>query len=103
MSPKQVELALKKQRLQLQIASQRDALAQYAVGLEPAFVAADGVRSAFHWLRRNPAVLVATGVAIGVARPKAVWRWATRGVLIWRSWLRLRSGLDRLDAIIASR
>ncbi|MRR52376.1 MAG: hypothetical protein EG825_15965 [Rhodocyclaceae bacterium] len=103
MSPRQLELALKKQRLQLQIVSQREALALHVAGLQPVFTAADQAQRATHWLRRNPETLVAVAVAVLVARPKVVWRWLGRGVLAWRAWARLRGGLDRVESFLASR
>jgi hypothetical protein len=103
MSPKQLELALKKQRLQLRIADQREAVAQHVAGLHPLFATADQLRCAGRWLRRNPEVLVAVAVAVLVARPTFIWRWLGRSVLAWRVWTRLRGGLGRLESFLATR
>lgn len=103
MSPQHLELALKKQRLQLQIANQREALAHHVAGLQPLFTAADQAQNVGRWLRRHPEAVAATAVAVLVARPKVVWRWLGRGVFAWRAWARLRGGLGRLESLLAAR
>lgn len=84
-----IERALAKQRLQMEIAEQRAALAHHAAGLQPIFAAADRVRTGAHWLGRHPEVL-AGGVAILAAtRPEArrfLWRWGKRAVFAWGIW-----------------
>ena len=37
---------------------------------------------------------VAAGVALLVARPRAVWRWARRGLMVWQTWRHSREWLD---------
>lgn len=86
MSPAAVELALRKQRLLWQSASQRDALAAAAAGLAPAFAVADAVRDGARWLRRHPEWVAGTAVALLVARPRFIWRWLRRGFLGWQLW-----------------
>lgn len=93
MSPRLVELALKKQRLQLQSAILRDAFAEQARAWAPAFAAADQVRAAINWLRRHPALPIALLVALLVARPRALLRLAGRGWLVWSGFKRLRGAL----------
>lgn len=91
MSPERVELALAKQRLQLQSAAQRDTLMAAAAGMAPLFAAADAVRDGANWLRRNPQWLAGAVVAFAVARPGRVLRWAGRVLLALRAWRRLRA------------
>lgn len=86
MSPRFLELALRKQRLQLQSAAQREALVAAAAGLAPVFAVADGVRDGAHWLNRHPEWLAGGIVALLVARPRAVLRWARRGFFAWQLW-----------------
>jgi hypothetical protein len=84
-----VELALEKQRLRLEIAAQRQALAEYTAGLEPAFAAADQVRAGFRWLIRHPEAVAGGVTLLVVARPHTLrffWRWTRRGFLAWRLW-----------------
>ena len=86
MNSRLLALALKKQRLQFKSASLREQWRGHACGLAPAFDAADHVRAGVGWLRGHPEVSVAVGVALLVARPRAVWRWARRGVVAWQFW-----------------
>jgi hypothetical protein len=86
MNSRLLELALKKQRLQFTCDSLRGEWRNHARGLAPAFNAADQVRAGMCWLRRHPEISVAVGIAILVARPRAVWRWARRGVVAWQFW-----------------
>ena len=94
MSPRQVELVLKKQRLQLRSAALRGDFSAYAAGLKPAFALADRGRAALCWLRRHPLVPLAVAAALLAARPRAVLRWAQRGFLAWQTFRKLRSVLQ---------
>jgi hypothetical protein len=94
MSAGLIELALKKQRLQLKSEALRERWAAQALALQPVCRAGDGVRKVVAWTRRHPQALVAGSVALLVARPRAVIRWGRRTVLAWRSWRRLRGWLN---------
>ena len=100
MSPRLVELALKKQRLQLKSAILRDAFAAQASAWAPAFAAADQVRAGINWLRRHPVLPVAVLVALLVARPRAVLRLAGRGWIFWSGLKRLRGALMTALAVV---
>jgi hypothetical protein len=88
-SPKLVELALRKQRLQLKSAEQRGALVAAAVRLAPAFAVFDGVRDGLRWLRRHPEWVAGTVVTLLVVRPGAVLRLVQRSFIAWQIWRRL--------------
>jgi hypothetical protein len=84
-----IELALEKQRLRLEIAAQRQALAEYTEGLKPAFEAVDQVRAGFRWLSRHPEAVAGGVTVLVVARPRTLrffWRWTRRGFFAWRLW-----------------
>ncbi len=85
-----LELALKKQRLQIASDALRDDLGRYATGLRPLFSGADLAVDGVRWARRNPQFVVAAGVALLVARPKSAWRWARRAFFGWQMWQKLR-------------
>ena len=87
---REVELALRKQRLQFKSAALRRDLAQDFVGIAPAFKAVEQVRRGVTWLRANPELVAGVAVALLVIRPKASWRWARRGFIAWQAWRRLR-------------
>lgn len=88
---RRIALALKKQRLLMQIAAQRNDFARYAQPLEPLFGAADRVRAGLLWLKRHPGIPVAVVTALAVARPRALFRWARRGWFAWQMISRLRA------------
>lgn len=90
MNSRLVELALKKQRLQISSATLREQWTAQAAGLEPFCAGIDGLRSGAAWLRRHPAVVVAATVALVVARPRAVFRWTRRAFVAWQAWRRTR-------------
>jgi len=89
-----LELALKKQRLQIAGESLRNDFGRYAAGLAPAFTGADYTVEGVRWLRRHPQLVIAVGVALVVSRPKRVWRWARRAFIGWQVWLKLRDFLE---------
>jgi hypothetical protein len=76
-----LELALKKQRLQIAGDALRIDFARHAAGLAPAFAGADYAVEGVRWVRRNP--------------PKAAWRWARRAFVGWQAWRKLRDLLER--------
>ena len=96
MNPKNVELALKRQRLQLQAAAQRVMIMQALESAAPAFGAAEKVRSGLRWAKAHPEWLAGIGVALLVARPRAFFRWAKRGFFIWRSLRRLHGAVESI-------
>ena len=89
-----LELALKKQRLQIAGEGLRYDFGRYAAGVAPAFTGADYAVEGVRWLRRHPQLAVAAGVALLVARPKRAWRWARRAFIGWQVWLKLRDFLE---------
>lgn len=88
-----LELALKKQRLQIASAALREDFAHHATGLRPLFSGADLAVEGARWVRRNPQLVVAAGVALLVARPKRALRWARRAFFGWQAWQKLQQFL----------
>lgn len=99
MNSDRIELALRKQRLQLQSDILREQWRGHVAGLAPVFFTGDKIADGVRWVRRWPLVLIAGAVALGVARPRWVIRWGRRTVLAWRSWRRLRGWLDARPSI----
>lgn len=98
MNPCLLELALKKQRLQLRSAQLRADFAADAAAFAPLFTAGDRVRNGARWLKSHPEVAVGTGVALLVARPRALMRWARRGLFAWQATRRVRLWLEERSA-----
>jgi len=94
-NPTTLELALKKQRLQIAGETLRAEFGLCAAGLAPAFSGADCALEGVRWLRRNPQLVVGAGVALAVVRPKRAWRWGRRAFVGWQLWRKLRDLLDR--------
>jgi hypothetical protein len=93
-----LELALRKQRLQIAGESLRADFGRYAAGLAPVFTAADCAVEGARWMRRNPQLVAAAGVALIVIRPNRAWRWGRRAFVGWQAWRRLRIFLERRQA-----
>ena len=91
---REVELALRKQRLQLRSAALRGELAGHAAAFVPVLAAGDKLHDSVRWLRRHPEVAIAAGVALLVARPRAMFRWARRGAVVWQTWSRARTWFE---------
>ncbi|MFN3884155.1 MAG: YqjK family protein [Rhodocyclaceae bacterium] len=84
-----IELALEKQRLHLEAASQRIALGEHLQGLTPLFDAADRLRDGARWVRRHPEIVAAGIALLAAARPRTrrfLWRWGKRAYLAWQIW-----------------
>ena len=94
MNPATLELALKKQRLQIAGDTLRKDFGRHAGGLRPVFSGADVAVDAAYWLRAHPQVVVAAGVALLVAKPSRVWRWGRRAFVGWQAWRKLRALLE---------
>lgn len=86
-----IELALRRQRLQIQSATQRKALVAAAENLAPVFAVADGVRDGSRWLARHPEWLAGGIVALLVVRPRVVLRWTRRSFFAWQAWRKLEA------------
>ena len=95
MNPAALELALKKQRLQIAGDALRADFGRHAGGLRPACAGADLVVDAARWLRRHPEAMVAATVTLLVANPVRVWRWARRAIVGWQAWRKLHLFLER--------
>ncbi|MBI5107616.1 MAG: YqjK-like family protein [Rhodocyclales bacterium] len=95
MNPAVLELALRKQRLQIQGETLRGDFARHADGLRPALAGADLAVDAGHWLRAHPQIVVAATVALLVAKPSRVWRWGRRAFVGWQAWRKVRGFIDQ--------
>ena len=90
MAKRDVELALKKQQLQMQSRQSRDDWDRNVQGIKPAFAGADAVQRGWAWLRAHPAVPVAVVVAVVVVKPALVWRIGRGAWVGWQAWRRYR-------------
>ena len=95
MASSAIELALKKQRLQIAGEGLRADFSQYASGLMPVFIGADMAVVGAQWVRRNREIVIALGVVLLVVRPRGVIGWARRGFVLWQVWRDFRDFLER--------
>ncbi|MBU6441398.1 MAG: hypothetical protein KGJ03_12795 [Betaproteobacteria bacterium] len=99
MPPEEVQLLLRKQRLQLRIAQQRVAclgLLEQAEGLMSAAQRLRNLGAGLGGLLREHSTLAATlGSLFLLWRPRGALRWLRNG---WLLWLGLRRGRGRLQA-----
>ena len=87
MNPELVELALRKQRLQIRIADQRAAMVRHAQGFAPVFRGVDKAVDGLMWARDHAPLLSGVGLFLLAVRPRAALRWARRG---WAGWQLVR-------------
>ncbi len=103
MNPTTLELALRKQRLQIASETLRAEFGDHASGLKPLFTGADYAVEGARWVRRNPQVVVATMVALVVIRPKSAWRLARRAFVGWQVWRKFRDLVEQRQPPIRQR
>lgn len=93
MSPKLLELATRHGALKARIEEQRRTLARHSVPIEAALARGDTVLKGVDWLKHHPAAVgIAMFIAV-VARPRRAWRWARRGLFLWRGLQAIRNSL----------
>ena len=91
-------LARRRESLLARSAALREGLVRDAAVLAPPLRQADRVLEALRWLRARPALPLAAVAGLALWRPRLAWRWALRGVGLWRTlrsvrrWLGGRSG-----------
>lgn len=81
-----VELALVRQRLTLEAAAQREAIARHAAGLQPLFTVADQVHAGVRWMGRHPEVVVGGTALLAAVRPgvrRFLWHTGQRALVFW--------------------
>lgn len=88
-----LRLATRHGALKARIDAQRISLAEHSVPLERALARGDAVLQGVDWLKHHPVAIVAAVTAVVVARPSRAWRWAKRGLFVWRGWQVVRKSL----------
>jgi hypothetical protein len=88
-----LDLATRRGVLKARIAEQRRSLNLHVGPLQEALARGDAVLKGVDWLKHHPVAVGAAVTAVVVARPKRAWRWAKRGLVVWRGWKIARSAL----------
>ena len=90
-SEREIELALKRQRLQWQSEACRQELGHAAQSFQPWLHAVDTVRGSVRYAKAHPELLAVGAVLMALFRPRRSFRWARRGLSLWRVWGRIKS------------
>ena len=96
MNGRLLELATRHGVLKARIDAQRLELARHAAPLEKALAVGDKALEGVDWLKHHPVAVGAAVAALVIARPKRAWRWARRGIFVWRGWQTLKNTLARV-------
>ena len=98
MDPRQVELALRKQKLQLRAEAQRADITQRLAGIDGALDRVDSLRDHLAWAKDKVPVLSVALIVVLAAKPRLTLRLAKRA---WVGWLLVRQARGgRLSALL---
>ena len=99
MDSRQVELALRKQKLQLRAEAQRADITQRLAGIDGALDRVDSLRDHLAWAKDKVPVLSVALIVVLAAKPRLTLRLAKRA---WVGWLLVRQvrGGGRLSALL---
>ena len=101
MNQRQTELALERQRLQLESARLRDALAQQSdVLFSPPAKVFDAAAAGLRWGRNHPLHLAVAAGALLLFKPVRTVRWAYAS---WRWWRHARRWYDWIGRAVTQR
>lgn len=93
MTARMLELAVRRGALQERIAAQRTMLGLHGDGIARVCASGDTLLRGVDWLKQHPATVGAAVFATVLARPRRAWRWARRGIFLWRGWRSVRKYL----------
>jgi hypothetical protein len=98
MDSRQIDLALRKQKLQMQAAAQRTDMKQRLAGIDGALDRVDAVRDNLAWAKDKIPLLSVALLVVLAAKPKLTLRLAKRA---WVGWLLVRQARGgRLSALL---
>ena len=79
------------------IASQRTALASQLAPLQKVNAAGERAVNLFQglarFLKERPLPVLVVAAALVLFKPKGAWRWAQRGLVVWRTWRAVQARL----------
>ena len=98
MNPRQIDLALRKQKLQMRADAQRTDLTRRLAGIDGALDRVDSLRDHLAWAKDKIPVLSVALIVVLAAKPKLTLRLAKRA---WVGWLLVRLARGgRLSALL---
>lgn len=97
MSKNLIELHQQRGRLLERVASERTTLARQLLPLQAASDTGSRVvallRGGVQYLKSHPLPVTLAILALILLKPRRAWRWAGRGLFLWRGWRALRAWL----------
>lgn len=98
MNPRQIDLALRKQKLQMRADAQRTDLTRRLAGIDGALDRVDSLRDNLAWAKDKIPLLSVALIVVLAAKPKLTLRLAKRA---WVGWLLVRQARGgRLSALL---
>ena len=98
MDPRQIDLALRKQKLQMRADAQRTDMTRRLAGIDGALDRVDSLRDNLAWAKDKVPVLSVALIVVLAAKPKLTLRLAKRA---WVGWLLVRQARGgRLSALL---
>ena len=98
MDPRQIDLALRKQKLQMRADAQRTDITRRLAGIDGALDRVDSLRDNLAWAKDKVPVLSVALIVVLAAKPKLTLRLAKRA---WVGWLLVRQARGgRLSALL---
>ena len=98
MDPRQIDLALRKQKLQMRAGVQRGDIARRLAGIDGALDRVDSLRDNLAWAKDKVPLLSVALIVVLAAKPKLTLRLAKRA---WVGWLLVRQARGgRLSALL---
>ena len=98
MDPRQIDLALRKQKLQMRADAQRTDLTRRLAGIDGALDRVDSLRDNLAWAKDKVPLLSVALIVVLAAKPKLTLRLAKRA---WVGWLLVRQARGgRLSALL---
>ena len=98
MNPRQIDLALRKQRLQMRADAQRTDLTRRLAGIDGALDRVDSLRDNLAWAKDKIPVLSVALLVVLAAKPRLTLRLAKRAWVGWLLMRQVRGG--RLSALL---
>ena len=98
MDPRQIDLALRKQKLQMRVDAQRTDITRRLAGIDGALDRVDSLRDHLAWAKDKIPVLSVALIVVLAAKPKLTLRLAKRAWVGWLLVRQVRGG--RLSALL---
>jgi hypothetical protein len=90
-----IEIARRKERLIARIEQQRTVISVACLRLQKPLGVVDRGIVIARYLKSHPLVLGAGVAAFAIVHPRNLWRWARRGLFLWRAWRSVNAWMQK--------